>query len=207
MHYIGIIIVCRKFQSETITELTCIEKTIGQFAITYFHMTYKIGYVVGAIIIACCSAIVALYIFFKLREQWANQWYKRLISAMVMGIAVCGMHHTALVGTNFYFPANGTAPPEPSLSQAALIGSICAIVVAVCFLMMYITIVKRRKMLKRIGKMQQKGSRGLVLDAVFFDKNGRILVNTDGLVPMRNVLEDILLQVCKSLYWMTYMFV
>lgn len=62
-------------------------------------------------------------------------------------------------------------------------------------------------MLKRIGKMQQKGSRGLVLDAVFFDKNGRILVNTDGLVPMRNVLEDILLQVCKSLYWMTYMFV
>lgn len=101
MHYIGIIIVCRKFQSETITELTCIEKTIGQFAITYFHMTYKIGYVVGAIIIACCSAIVALYIFFKLREQGANQWYKRLISAMVMGIAVCGMHHTALVGTNF----------------------------------------------------------------------------------------------------------
>lgn len=106
-----------------------------------------------------------------------------------------GMHYTDLVGTNFYFPDSGSPPPDPSLSLPALIGSICAIVVFVCFLMLYITIVRRRTILKRIGKMQEKSSRGLVLDVVFFDNNGRILVDTEGLVPMKDVLEDVVLQV------------
>lgn len=64
--------------------------TLGQFAIDFFHLTYKVGYVAGAVVIACAAVVTALYIFFKLREHWSNRWYKRLGSSMLMGLAVCG---------------------------------------------------------------------------------------------------------------------
>jgi multidrug efflux pump subunit AcrB len=51
---------------------------------------YKKAYIVGAAVIACTAVTVALFIFFKLREKWMNQWYKRLGCAMLMAIAVCG---------------------------------------------------------------------------------------------------------------------
>lgn len=65
-------------------------KLIGQFAIDYFVMVYKVGYIIGAAIIAMSAVTVALYIFFKLRERWMNAWYKRLGCAMLMATAVCG---------------------------------------------------------------------------------------------------------------------
>lgn len=60
--------------------------TLGQFAIDFFHLTYKVGYVAGAVVIACAAVVTALYIFFKLREHWSNRWYKRLGSSMLMGL-------------------------------------------------------------------------------------------------------------------------
>lgn len=63
----------------------------GQLAVAYFILKNRTVYVICAIIIAVCAATAALLIFFKLREQWANQWYKRLGCAMLMGVAVCGM--------------------------------------------------------------------------------------------------------------------
>lgn len=63
---------------------------LGQVAIDFFQMKNKIAFVIGASIIAVCAVTAALFIFFKLREQWENQWYKRLGCAMLMGVAVCG---------------------------------------------------------------------------------------------------------------------
>lgn len=63
---------------------------LGQVAIDFFQMRNKIAFVIGASIIAVCAVTAALLIFFKLREQWENQWYKRLGCAMLMGVAVCG---------------------------------------------------------------------------------------------------------------------
>ena len=63
---------------------------LGQFAVRFFIARYKIPFVIGAIVIAIVAVTVALYIFFKLREQWANRWYKRLGCAFLMGVAVCG---------------------------------------------------------------------------------------------------------------------
>lgn len=71
---------------------------IGQFAIRYFILEYDPAYVVGAIIIACAAVTIALSIFFKLREKWANQWYKRLGCAMLMAVAVTGKPLYFLVG-------------------------------------------------------------------------------------------------------------
>jgi NO-binding membrane sensor protein with MHYT domain len=59
-------------------------------AIDFFTMQNRVAFVVSATVIAVCAVTTALFIFFKLREQWANQWYKRLGCAMLMGVAVCG---------------------------------------------------------------------------------------------------------------------
>lgn len=67
-----------------------INRFLGQFAIDYFVLVYKTGYLIGAIVIACVAVTIALYIFFKLREKWMNLWYKRLGCACLMALAVCG---------------------------------------------------------------------------------------------------------------------
>lgn len=64
----------------------------GQFAIDFFVLRYATAFVVAAIVIACVAVTAALFIFFKLREKWANQWYKRVACALLMAVAVCGKH-------------------------------------------------------------------------------------------------------------------
>ncbi|KAI9249434.1 hypothetical protein BDA99DRAFT_523777 [Phascolomyces articulosus] len=161
---------------------------LGQFAIDFFHLTYKIEYIAGAVIIAVAAVNVALYIFFKLRENWTNQWYKRLGSALLMGIAVCGMHYTAMAGTEYRLPPH-QIPPTPALSRAGLIGIISAIVVVACVLLLSIAV--KSGVVHLPMAVQQAKNERLFLDVVFFDRNGRILVNLDGTVPMKEVLGDI----------------
>jgi NO-binding membrane sensor protein with MHYT domain len=60
-------------------------------------MRNKIAFVIGASVIAVCAVTAALLTFFKLREQWANQWYKRLGCAMLMGVAVCGTNAILII--------------------------------------------------------------------------------------------------------------
>lgn len=176
----------------------------GQFAIEYFVIGYKRAYVIGAIIIACIAVTIAIYIFFKLRENWTDTWYKRLGCAMLMAVAVCGkkkkklnypisfvyscalgMHYTALVGTIFYVPYGHIPPPQPKLRPAALIGIIAAIVVVACATLFYISFKTGLKEFKKVT------SKRLILDLVIFDKSGRILVKVDGTLPAKEIVHDL----------------
>ncbi|RCH91955.1 hypothetical protein CU097_011343 [Rhizopus azygosporus] len=158
---------------------------LGQFAVEYFVIGYKRAYVIGAIIIACIAVTIALYIFFKLRENWTDTWYKRLGCAMLMAVAVCGMHYTALVGTIFYVPYGHIPPPQPKLRPAALIGIIAAIVVVACATLFYISFKTGLKEFKKVT------SKRLILDSVIFDKSGRILVKVDGTLPAKEIVHDL----------------
>ncbi|OBZ91635.1 Signaling protein YkoW [Choanephora cucurbitarum] len=162
---------------------------MGQFAIEYFVIGYKIGYVVGAIIIACAAATIALYIFFKLREQWADQWWKRVGCAMILALAVCGMHYTALVGTEFHKPMNNAMIPVPKLQTPALIGIISAIIVSACIALLFISIKTGIKHLPMYTKKDK--NKRLILDSVIFDPLGHVLVNTDGTLPMTEVVHNL----------------
>ncbi|ORX59813.1 hypothetical protein DM01DRAFT_1381321 [Hesseltinella vesiculosa] len=158
---------------------------IGQFAIEFFKLAYKPAYVAGAVVIACTAVTAALLIFFKLREQWANQWYKRLGCAMIMGVAVCGMHFTAMAGTEYYDVSNGQRPPTPLLETPVLIGLICAVVVSACLLLFYVGV---RCSVQSLAEHEHK--KRLVVDLVLFDSQGRIMVNVDGVVPQQEILSD-----------------
>ncbi|KAI8881881.1 hypothetical protein K501DRAFT_324283 [Backusella circina FSU 941] len=162
---------------------------LGQFAIDYFVLVYKKAYIVGAAIIACVAVTVALFIFFKLREKWMNQWYKRLGCAMLMAVAVCGMHYTALVGTIFYKPNYTGSPPVPKLQTPALIGVMLGVVLSACAMLLYVII--RRSHGSLPLAIYKNTKKRLILDVVFFDPMNRILVKTDGTLPMKEIVEHL----------------
>ncbi|CDH60408.1 mhyt domain signaling [Lichtheimia corymbifera JMRC:FSU:9682] len=165
---------------------------LGQFAIRYFILEYDPAYVVGAILIACAAVTIALSIFFKLREKWANQWYKRLGCAMLMAVAVTGMHYTAMAGTQYRRPAPDVAPPIPTITTAALIGIIVVIVVLGCLSLLYLTVFRYRKHQLPLGIKTinfEKTRKRLLLQFVLFDSKGHILVENDGVLPARLVMD------------------
>ncbi|KAG2221050.1 hypothetical protein INT45_009708 [Circinella minor] len=177
---------------------------LGQFAVKFFIARYKIPFVIGAIIIAIVAVTVALYIFFKLREQWANRWYKRLGCAFLMGVAVCGMHYTAMAGTDYIAPSNTAVAPVPALSNTGLIGIISAVVIVGCAILFYVVVFRHRDSLvssrstNATSIQTEKIRRRLVLDSVIFDNKGKILVRVDGLLPMRTVMNDMSSHITES---------
>ncbi|KAI8987998.1 hypothetical protein BDF20DRAFT_998531 [Mycotypha africana] len=169
--------------------ITCMHY-MGQFAIEYFVLVYSIAYLMGAIIIACAAVTIALYIFFKLRERWMNDWYKRLGCALLMALAVCGMHYTGLVGTDFYIPPEGQQAPVAKLQEPALIGIISAVIICCCVGLLYVSIKAGIKTLPKYISTRKKTSyrKRLILNTVLFNPSGRILVKVDGTLPMTTIV-------------------
>ena len=75
---------------------------VGQLGISNYRCSYKLGHVVGASIIAVVTSVTALGVFFRLRATWTNSWWKRGLCAMILAMAVAGMHHTAAAGTVYH---------------------------------------------------------------------------------------------------------
>lgn len=46
--------------------------------------------VVFSLILAVVAATVALFLFFRLRAQWQDSWWKRGLCALILATAVCG---------------------------------------------------------------------------------------------------------------------
>ncbi|KAI7887866.1 uncharacterized protein EV154DRAFT_605303 [Mucor mucedo] len=163
---------------------------LGQVAVNFFILKNIFSIMIAAIVIAVFAVNVALFVFFKLREQWENQWYKRLACAMLLGGAACGMHYTALLGTLYYPGITDSGPPKPLMGTSALIGMIAGIVITTCIVLF---IIGARASIQNSTSLFQsnKSQKRLILDTVFFDTNGRILVGVDGIVPMKEILNEI----------------
>jgi NO-binding membrane sensor protein with MHYT domain len=76
---------------------------LGQAGISNYTPVYNVGNVVGSAVIAVVASITALTVFFVLRATWANSWWKRGGTSVILAGAVSGMHWLATVGTNYRF--------------------------------------------------------------------------------------------------------
>jgi NO-binding membrane sensor protein with MHYT domain len=74
---------------------------LGNASIENYTCVYKLPYLVGSAVIAVAASTIALSMFFIFRGMWANMWWKRLLSALLLAGAVSGMHWCAAVGTQF----------------------------------------------------------------------------------------------------------
>jgi len=76
---------------------------MGMAAITVVPpIAYDPLLVATSILIAVAASYVALWLFFRLREgNSLYQWLTRIAAALVMGVAISGMHYTGMAATRF----------------------------------------------------------------------------------------------------------
>jgi class 3 adenylate cyclase/NO-binding membrane sensor protein with MHYT domain len=107
-----------------------------------------------SVIIALVASVAALLIAF-----WTQTIWEHLISAIVMAVAVCGMHYTGMAAINYHFNAN---PPIISVSNLnnfhltliVIVGSLVT-----CMLMVIIVSVQnshRHEILDRLVESKTK---------------------------------------------------
>lgn len=60
-------------------------------------------YVLGAAIVAVAASTLALGISFYLKTTWTATWWKRLLCALLLAMAVSSSHWIATVGTDYRF--------------------------------------------------------------------------------------------------------
>lgn len=79
---------------------------IGQLSIVSIpYIAYNVGNVVGSIIIACVAVIAALYIMFIIfRPKLKHGWPSKIVTAIILALAVCCMHYCAMAGEHWPRP-------------------------------------------------------------------------------------------------------
>lgn len=96
-------------------------------------MSYNMPLVAISIVIAVVAASVAFWIAFNLTKAW-----HRIVSAFVMGIAVCGMHYTGMAATTFQASNSGNGMFAATSINSYMIGVwIFAITVVVLGVMVF----------------------------------------------------------------------
>ena len=82
----------------------CIMHYIGMMAIVFQGtMTWRPGIVAASCLIALVAATAALWIMFRLLAMFPNLELLRFVCAVVMAIAVSGMHYTGMVAAEFNY--------------------------------------------------------------------------------------------------------
>ncbi|CAF3514522.1 unnamed protein product [Fusarium graminearum] len=158
---------------------------LGNASINNYTCVYQPAYVIGSAIIAIVASNVALAMFFVFRAMWANAWWKRGISAVVLAGAVSGMHWCAAVGTRYRLKSIKPNGNEPSRTGTVVV--VICLSLGACFVIAISAVLRARNMRRMALRAQQ-----ITLAAAIFDKSGRILVDPDGYIPNTVVTDSFL---------------
>ncbi|KAM0352849.1 hypothetical protein ACHAPU_001731 [Fusarium lateritium] len=158
---------------------------LGNASINNYTCVYQPAYVIGSAIIAIVASNVALAMFFVFRATWANAWWKRVISAVVLAGAVSGMHWCASVGTRYRLKRVKPSGNEPSRTGTVVV--VICLSLGACFIIATSAVLRARNMRRSALRAQQ-----ITLAAAIFDKAGRILVDPDGYIPSTVVTDSFL---------------
>ena len=86
---------------------------LGDAGISNFTTKYDTPRVVASVFIAISATNVALTLFFLIRKNFTNAWWKRLVLAFVLAGAVSGMHWTASSGTTYILKRQQASTQSP----------------------------------------------------------------------------------------------
>jgi NO-binding membrane sensor protein with MHYT domain len=92
----------------------CIMHYCGMAAMQFHgNLEWNWGIVVASVFIAVFAATAAFWILFRLLSIFPGKESLRLLSAFIMGIAVCGMHYTGMEAAIInYDPHSASAHPD-----------------------------------------------------------------------------------------------
>ncbi|KAK8024359.1 hypothetical protein PG993_012425 [Apiospora rasikravindrae] len=156
---------------------------LGNASISNYHCEYSLGNVVGASIIAVSASTIALSMFFVFRAAWTNSWLKKTGCMFLLAGAVSGMHWCASVGTKYSLIESASAVGNGN-SRTATTAVVIILSLVAALIMLLVAVLTARTKRKYANKAQL-----VTLAAAVFDKQGRILVSPDGLLPSEKITD------------------
>ncbi|GAB7355008.1 hypothetical protein MBLNU459_g5616t1 [Dothideomycetes sp. NU459] len=159
---------------------------VGNLGTLNYTLIYPSRYIVAACIIAVGDSIIALALFFYFKERWISVFWKRLFCAVILAVAICGMHFTASVGCTYRLEQTGTTTPSERNIAVIIAGTLC-FVAAISVLIVLCYTNHRNKVLA--GRAQQ-----VMLACAYFDEDGNIMVTNEGTLPSQQIAKRFTLQ-------------
>ena len=156
----------------------------ASFQLPYLIVSYKAVTVVFALILASVAATAAFFCFFKFREQWTDSFWKRGLCSVFLAAAVCGMHYLGLGGTS-YNTKSGIDPSVLTQGKAQAtrltiaISVMCGAIIIISVAFAFADLLTRRDMRNK--------ARHIVIASATFAEDGKILVKSDGTIPMQMI--------------------
>lgn len=153
---------------------------IGNLGTSNYILKYNPRFLAAAFVIAEGDCLLVLVLFYSWREAWINSWWKRLFCASFLAGGVSAMHFTASVGCQYIFQHYAAAGRMRDV-QVLIAGVLCGAAAVTFLTYLFFTRHKARTNRKRASKV--------VLTCAVFDPEGKILVNTDGTLPAREITD------------------
>ncbi|GAB7354935.1 hypothetical protein MBLNU459_g5556t1 [Dothideomycetes sp. NU459] len=154
---------------------------VGNLGTSNYKLHYPTRFIVAAAIIAVGDCMIALSVFFYFKEKWISIFWKRLVCAIILAIAVCGMHFTATVGCTYELK-NLDLSPSSNRHVAVIVAAVLCIVAGIALLTILFLQSRRASALAK--RAQQ-----VMLACAFFDEHGNIMVTNEGLLPSQKIAE------------------
>lgn len=95
--------------------------------------------IMASVVIAIIAAIVALWLLVHVKVLW-----QVIISALVMGVAVCGMHYTGMMAADFVYNPNLPIAQPTEISHFMIIISAVDLIILVVSLMVTMSLNRLR---------------------------------------------------------------
>ena len=102
-------------------------------------LSYDPGVVGLSVVIAMAAATAALWLAFRTQHIW-----QKVASSLVMGLAIAGMHYTAMAAATFIMTDHAQEPDWPALPPALLATAIAMTTFVLLFLALVSAVVDRR---------------------------------------------------------------
>jgi diguanylate cyclase len=118
----------------------CVMHFIGMEAMRFQgRITWNIGIVFVAVLIAVVASTAAFWILFRLLSLFPSRESLRLVSSFIMGVAVCGMHYTGMVAANF--EVKSAVPVKLASSFMQKKDAYIPVIISVVFMLVLMTII------------------------------------------------------------------
>jgi hypothetical protein len=105
---------------------------------------WRIGVIAASVVIAVVACMAAFWILFRLLSIFPRYESLRLLSAFIMGIAVCGVHYTGMMAANYVASESGTKElrlgTDAMTAKDSLYGPLIAAVVVLWLINLYVLV-------------------------------------------------------------------
>ena len=152
-------------------------------------LRYDLPMFLLSILVAVVLAIVALWVRFGLRRLRLQPWLLTLLSSLVMGGAITGMHYTGMAAARFVPPAGFVPLQQPGETPLVLAMAITFTTVMICALVVAVNLLLKYR--DASSKASTNESRLMAMMDTAVD--GIVTINAQGLIlSMNKAAEQIL---------------